>query len=116
MLPYSYYFIWAIIYYILNFHVKEKKIREREYYTLFVYYKTKPWAKKILESAGPGFAPLVFMLFHLLFFTTCHILALFSFYYEPVQSFFVTLWLSISVWNGACYYVKLFEYEKLTSF
>ena len=116
VVPYTYYFVWVFFYYMFNFIIKEKKIREREYFTLFVFYRTKSWAKGLLQQAGPKFAPAVFMLIHFTYFSICHWLALFTFYHELAQSFFVTLWLFICVWNGASYYVKFFEYNKLTSF
>ena len=111
------YFVWAIIYYFINFHFKTKKIEERDYKTLFRYFsQSVPWSKKIIDDAGPNKSPYLFMGYHCVFFTVSHLFALMSFYSNLMHTFLVFLWLGIGVWNGGCFYVKFFEYTKQLSY
>lgn len=114
-MPYVGYFIWAFLYYIVNFVVKEKKIRDREYKTLYGYFYNIKWSNKILKRAGPKIAPFVFMAYHCGFFTVSHCIALACFYSEYAHTFFLFFWLFICVWNGSAYYVKFFQYTQKLS-
>ena len=117
VLPYIFYFIWAILYYIFNFIVKEKRIREREYFTLYTYYQTVQWTKTFITKNGlekiPS--PLMFMIFHFIYFSISHIFALLAYYFSLIHTILTFTWLLISIWNGSCYYVKFFEYTKKLS-
>ena len=117
VVPYGVYFLWAIAYYFINFHFKTKKIEERDYKTLFRYFShSVPWAKKIIEEAGPKKSPYVFMGYHCIFFTVSHLFALMSFYSNTMHTLLMFVWLGIGVWNGSCFYVKFFEYTKQLSY
>jgi hypothetical protein len=113
VVPYFVYFVWAIIYYQINFRFKTKKIDEKDYKTLFKYFANSVlWSKKIIESAGPKKSPILFMGYHCIYFSISHVFALLSFYSSTIHTLLMFLWLGIMVWNGACYYVKFFEYTK----
>jgi hypothetical protein len=38
VLPYAWYLVWALGYYLINFVIKRKQIREKEYGTLYRYF------------------------------------------------------------------------------
>lgn len=116
ILPYAWYLVWAILYYIFNFVIKRKKIRKEGYSTLYKKFQNNiKWSSKILKKAGPKWSPLVFMLYHCGFFTVSHIIALMAYYSKFLHTFFMFLWLFFCVWNGSSYYVKYFEYTKKLS-
>lgn len=81
VVPYAIYFLWAAIYYYINFVVQAKKFKEKEYLTLYYHFKAMKYPGKMLDKLGPKWAPACFMVYHWLFFSVTHILALFSFYY-----------------------------------
>ena len=117
IVPYGVYFIWAFVYYQINFRFKTKKIAEKQYKTLFHYFSNSvPWAKKKLDKAGPKKSPMLFMGYHCIFFTISHVFAVMSFYSNTVHTLLMFLWLGIGVWNGSCFYVKFFEYTKQLSY
>ena len=96
--------------------MQEKKIREKEYVTLFTYLRDgQPWSRKFMDRAGPQYAPLVFMIYHCCYFTICHIIALLAFYSELFHTLVTSAVVLFSFWNGSCYYVKFFEYTKRLS-
>ena len=109
--------VWAVLYYIFNFIIKEKKIREQNYQNLFFVFKTRfKWSAKILKNAGPKWAPLVFQCYHFGFFAVSHIISLMAYYSKWAHTGFMFFWLFIMTWNGANFYVKYFKYtQKLTT-
>lgn len=108
--PYALYFVWAFSYYTMNFVVGAKKIRERQYLTLYTYFASMKWAGGILKARGPQWAPFVFMGFHFLFFSATHIVAIISFHSEIAHTISTLIWLNVCIWNGSCYYVRFFKY------
>lgn len=115
VLPYAWYLVWALGYYLINFVIKRKQIREKEYGTLYRYFQKIQWSSKILKKAGPRLAPLVFMLYHCAFFSISHIFALCAYYSKIAHTFLMFFWLFICVWNGSAYYVKFFQYTQKLS-
>ena len=113
IVPYGLYFLWAIVYYVFNFKIKKEKISKKNYETLFNYFNSDavPWAHKKLQKAGKN-GPFLFMAYHAAFFTISHIIALVCFYSMWTHSIFVTLYLTIGIWNGSCYYTRFFDYTK----
>lgn len=114
-LPYAWYFVWAFLYYLVNFQFKAKKIHEQQYSTLYGYFQKIKWSGKILKKAGPKCAPFVFMTYHCGFFTVSHCIALIAFYSKWMHTIIMFLWLFICVWNGSAYYVKFFQYTQKLS-
>lgn len=113
VIPYLVYFVWAVIYYQINFRFKTKKIEEKEYKTLFKYFSQNvPWSKKLIEEVGPKKSPMLFMGYHCVYFSISHFFAVISFYSTLIHTFLMLMWLTIGVWNGSCFYVKFFEYTK----
>ena len=101
------------MYYIFNFKIKKDKITTKNYETLFKYFHSDavPWAHKKLTKAGKK-APMLFMKYHMGFFTISHFLAVLCFYSLWIHSIFVTLYLTVGIWNGSCYYTRFFDYTK----
>ena len=112
--PYAFYLLWAIIYSLINFTICAKKIRERRYDTLYRYFETIGWSKKIMARAGK-FAPIVFMAFHFAFFSIGHFIAIISFYSLWMHQILMMVWVLSCIYNGSCYYVRFFEYTKKLS-
>mmetsp|Transcript_16077 Transcript_16077/g.17860 ORF Transcript_16077/g.17860 Transcript_16077/m.17860 type:complete len:141 (-) Transcript_16077:177-599(-) len=78
------YFSWAAIYFLIIFIVKRKKIKERNYDTLFKYLSsTDPVSRKLYYSMGKKYAALMFMATHIVTFlilTFISFLCYFSFW------------------------------------
>ena len=113
IVPYVLYFIWAMLYCIFHFSIKKEKIVRKKYETLYNYFHSDavPWAHKKLTKAG-GKAWFVFMQYHMGYFTVSHITAVMCFYSMTIHSIFVTLYLTVGIWNGSCYYTRFFDYTK----
>lgn len=111
VVPYCFYFAWAICYFMVNFVISAKKIRDKEYLTLYTYFSGMKWAGKVLRSFGKKWAPFLFMGYHLTFLSVCHLLAVLSFYSETAHTCLTLIWLNVCIWNGSCYYVRFFKYS-----
>ena len=109
--PYLAYLFWAVLYYIFNFELKAKKIKEEQYRTLYVKFSEIGWSKNLMTKIGPKWSPFVFMCFHCTFFSFGHVLAICSFYSMWCHTILMIIWLSFMVWNGAGYYAKNFSYD-----
>lgn len=110
VVPYALYFIWAACYYTVNFIISAKKIREQQYLTLYTWFSEMKWAGPYLRMFGRKWAGLIFMTYHLIFFSICHIFAVISFYYETAHTCLTLLWLNVCIWNGSVYYVRYLKY------
>lgn len=107
--PIGFYLIWISFYFTVNFLISAKRIRERNYDTMFVYYEQQPWARKILYQLGPSMAPVIFLSAHFLFFLLCHCVSQFCFYSYYYHTTCIVFWLSWSVWNASCFYMDYFS-------
>jgi len=112
VVPYAIYFLWAGIYYYINFVVQAKKFKEKEYLTLYSHFKSMKLPGKMMNKLGPKYAHFFFMFYHWSFFSVTHILALFSFYSSYFHFLSTSVWLFICVWNGSSYYVRFFDYNR----
>ena len=74
---------------------------------------SQPSCKKILEMFGQNWAPLFFMCFHIFFFVVSSIFAMICYNNFYLHCLLVCTWISISIWNGACFYMDYFarKYE-----
>jgi len=107
--PLCFYFLWVSVYFIINFVVAEKRIRERNYDNMFHYYMKQTWSRDLIMKFGASFAPFVFVSAHFLFFLFCHccsILVMYNFYWA---TFCVVFWLVWSIWNASCFYMDYFS-------
>ena len=107
--PIAFYFVWVTIYYLINFVLARKRIRDRNYDNMFESYQKKPWAKKFLNTFGHNFAPVIFIAAHFAFFFTCLICAMPCLYSYEWHTFCMIFWLTWSVWNGSCFYMDYFS-------
>lgn len=66
-----------------------------------------------MEFCGPKFAPVVFMSGHVAFFFASSTVAIVSYFNYYVNTFFMLAWLTLSIWNGANFYMEYFakKYE-----
>ena len=109
LIPLGVYLLWASLYSLKIFVCSAKKIKERNYETMFVYYIEQPWAYKILNTFGIRFAPLVFMSLHVCFFIVCSVFAIIGYTSFYINTFFLCMWTTLSIWNGANFYMEYFS-------
>lgn len=111
---FSIYFTWAVIYYVIIFIVRRKKIKERNYDTLFKYLaSTDKGARKLWYSRGKKYAGVMFMLTHIgiqLGLTCLAFLCYFSIYLNILV---VCTTLTFNTWRRAGFYMDYFckKYE-----
>lgn len=101
VVPFAFYAFWASFYFIFNFIIKAKKIRDKEYLTLYTYFSGMKFQGKLMRKFGKKWAPILFMVYHLTFVTCTHILAVLSFYSETIHTCSTLIWLNVCIWNGA---------------
>ena len=106
--PLVFYFIWVSLYYTINFVISADRIKKRNYDNMYILYNKKPWAKKLLNTFGEGFAPVMFISIHFSFFFICHLGSISCFFYETFHTFCIVFWLTWSVWNSSCFYMDYF--------
>jgi len=115
--PLLFYVIWLVFYAFVNFYLAEKKIKKNNYNTLYLYFTTQPFWKKVIEKNRKcfGFAsgPITFLIGHFVFFIVSHILAMAEFEYYEFNVFLMSVYIGLSIWNGANYYMEYFakKYE-----
>jgi hypothetical protein len=107
--PTQFYLTWAAIYASINFIFQAKKIREKEYDTMYVYYQSMNWSRKILNQFGKSFAPIIFMTLHFVYFFISHLLAILSLYYFWYCTIFMVTMMLMSVKNGSTFYMDYFS-------
>jgi len=106
--PFLLYVLWAVAYYLKIFVVSSRKIQERNYECMFVHVMRQNVFKKLLAPFGTKFAPCLFMVCHLLFYTISAALAYFCMKSFWFHASFVAFWVLVSVWNGANFYMEYF--------
>lgn len=75
------YISWGIIYYLIIFVFKAKKIKERNYLTLFKWMSdTDKNAEKLWNKWGPEYAGLLFMTTHFVIFLMTTFISLISYF------------------------------------
>lgn len=109
LMPLSFYLCWLIVYFFINFVIAAKRIRERNYDTLYYYYNNQPWANKLLDRKGCLRGPVLFLSFHFVFFFICHCYALLCWCSYYFATFSVVFWLAWSLWNSSCFYMDYFS-------
>ena len=114
VIPLLLYLLWAGLYSLKVFVISSKKIKEKNYETMYVYYMDQPWAASILSRFGLRFAPLVFMSLHVSFFVISSIFALLAYQSFYLHTFLLLMWVTLSIWNGANFYMEYFsrKYEQ----
>ena len=104
------YLSWALIYYLIIFVFRAKKIKERNYLTLFQWMSdTDKNAEKLWNKWGPKYSGLLFMTTHFIIFlmtTFISLISYFSFYFNVLclSIVFCTCW-----WRGSCFYMDYFS-------
>ena len=80
---------------------------------MYVYYYRQPGARRILHTFGVKFAPVVFMTCHILFFVVSSFFAIIAYHYFFVHTLMMIMWILVSIWNGANFYMEYFarKYE-----
>ncbi len=109
LIPFALYLMWAALYYLKVFVISSSKIKEKNYETMYVYYENQNWAKKILHTFGSRYAQLVFMSFHVAFFIVSSIFAIVAYTNFYVHTFLTLMWITMSIWNGANFYMEYFS-------
>jgi len=68
---------------------------------------------KLLRPYGPKFAPVVFMSIHVMMFVVSSIFAMVGYHYYYVHTGMLVMWITVSIWNGANFYMEWFakKYE-----
>ncbi|TNV72987.1 hypothetical protein FGO68_gene9866 [Halteria grandinella] len=111
LIPLSLYLLWAFLYSLKVFVISSKRIKDRNYETMYIYYMNQPWAAKILLNTplGPRAAPFIFMTFHVTFFVVSSVFAGMAYFSFTVHSVMMMTWIGLSVWNGANFYMEYFS-------
>lgn len=109
MVPMAYYSVWIVMYYLINFKLAKKRIRERNYDNMFRYYKVQKWSYNMIYVLGAYWAPAVFLGIHFTFFMGCHIASFPTLYSFELHTFLICFWLTCSVWNASCFYMDYFS-------
>jgi hypothetical protein len=107
--PVGFYILWLTVYFMINFVIAAKRIKERNFENMYGYYLKKKWAYDLVHKFGPGMGPVIFLSFHFLFFFVCHIFSMFCFYSFYWHTISILFWLTWSVWNGSCFYMDYFS-------
>jgi len=79
--PTKYYLLWAAIYFLIIFVFRARHIVDGKLDNLYRYFKSSGWTGDVLRKAGKRGAPLVFMLFHFVFYLIGHLLGVLCFHY-----------------------------------
>ena len=108
VVPFAFYLVWVVIYFIIHFVVAKERIAKRNYDTMFRSYAAKPHMYKLMCTFGKDFAPVLFIVFHLGFWFICHCASMLVFYSYWWHTFCILFWLSWSLWNAAGYYMDYF--------
>ena len=109
LVPLLLYIFWATLYYFKVFVFSSKKIQERNYETMFVYYLRKPGMNRLLSVFGVKFAPFVFMCCHVFFFLVSSVFAMMAYHSYYIHTFLMNMWILLSIWNGANFYMEYFS-------
>lgn len=109
VIPIFMYVCWMILYFTINFVISAKKIKDKNYETMYNYYERKPWAKKLFDRKGCIRGPLLFLSFHFFFFCLCHIYAIMCFMNIYICTISLCFWLTWSIWNSSCFYMDYFS-------
>lgn len=107
LFPLSIYFAWNITYWFLNFVVAAKRIRERNYETLFGYFNKQKWASKLLKGRLPP--SVLFVSYHACFFFCCHLIAIVCWWSQIFHTIYMFFWITVSIWNSSCFYMDYFS-------
>ena len=68
----------------------------------------------LVKNKLEAFAPIIFMVLLLAGFLLAHVVAMIQYHSFWLNTLMMFYWLSVAVWNGACYYMDYFakRYEK----
>jgi len=107
--PVIFYLVWCSLYGILNFVIAAERIKKRNYDSTYVHFNKKPGIHKLLQKFGLKFVPIIFLFAHFSFFFVCHLFAIVQFHFFYLNTFIVCMWMTLSFWNGACFYMEYFS-------
>lgn len=106
----GFYLVWAVVYYIIMFVIAKRRIKERGYGNLKIYYESSnPKVKKTLNKYGEKYSGIMYLLYHFsisMFSSTLALASYFSFY---VHCLLMIGLVSTCFWNGATYYMDHFS-------
>jgi hypothetical protein len=116
LIPWLPYLLWAIFYYLKIFVISSKRIQERGYHTLFRYMTAKPksLAGRLYQAIPRRLAPLIFMLWHVLFCAVTFCLSWVMWQHFWLNTAFLGLMFAMSAWNGGNYYFEVFAHRYVT--
>lgn len=108
LFPLSIYLAWNVTYWFLNFVLAAKRIRDRNYDTLFGYFTRMEWAKNLLynQRLPPS---VLFVSYHACFFFCCHLVAIVCWQSQVFHTFYMFFWITVSIWNSSCFYMDYFS-------
>ena len=109
VIPFVLYLVWALFYWLVVFVMRSQRIKDRNYETMYIYYMNQPKCAAMFSKFGPRFAPVVFMNFHVLFFVVTSVVALLAYSSFYVHTCMMLVWITMSVWNGANFYMEYFS-------
>ena len=112
--PMKFYCLYLVVYGVVNFVVMAKTIKEKKYYTTYTHFYAVPWIKKVLDTLGPAFAPVLFMIAHGIYVLATVLIGTCCFYSYHFNMLMNTFLLAVSFYNGANFYMESFsrKYEK----
>ena len=109
VVPFVGYLVWMVFYTLKIFVISSKRIKDRNYETMYVYYMNQPKIANIFKVFGLDYAPLVFMCLHVFFFILTALLAIMAYTSFYIHTFLLLTWITISIWNGANFYMEYFS-------
>eukprot|EP01134_Creolimax_fragrantissima_P006853 CFRG6853T1 len=98
--------------------IKRRKMKEGEYLTSFKFLQGRGLPGRVINFFGPSLAPVFYVILNGLYALLTIVPAYFFWRYYWLNAVFLISMLSVSLWNGASFYVEIFtrkheEYTKM---
>ncbi|CAI2370863.1 unnamed protein product [Moneuplotes crassus] len=104
------YLVWAVLYYLLVYVILKNRITERNYTTLANYHINKNSSVgKFIMKLGPNYQGLMYVGSHFLSVMVIFTVTLASYFNMWVNIVIMFLASSVSIWNGATFYMEYFS-------
>ena len=111
VLPIAFYLCWAFSYFMINFVIKAKKIKDKNYENIYTLYYKMGWSKKLLQRYGKSTlaTKFTFIFYHIICFSVGHLWAIPQMWIGSFNTFCIILWNTWSIWNGSSFYMDYFS-------
>lgn len=114
----SFYTGWVLFYYVVIFHLRREKIKERGYSTLYSYtVEDMKIFNKLILRFGEKYAPITYSLLHLTQGLIGISVSMLLINFRWLCPFALAFYLIIPIWNSSVYYFEYFSknyHDKVT--